>query len=195
MGRQGVIAVVVGLGLCVGGVSLWGEESLADIARKAKERRAQTERSDPAKVITQDDLKKTTTAAPAPGGQEGEASGSTGTSAAGASTDEPGGVQEYWQERIRSAREAAEAAEKRAADLEKETRPSGARQTDYAAAVADEESRKAKLEEYQAAKREADEARSILSQVEEEARRSGSEPPPRPPEAPKTEGPTVRPPS
>ncbi len=176
MTRQSAIVISFGL-VTVFCAAAWarGEESLGEVAEQEKERRALVEREQrgPARFITLDDLLRGRPLDFVESyAEEGPGDGSGGGRPR---TDEPSGLELYWQDRLQAAREAVEAASRRAADLEGEALAARgpSPETNYDAALADAAVRKQKIDDYQVARRELAEARRALDNLESEARRAG----------------------
>ena len=158
-------------------------ESLAEIARRERERRERIKKdsAEAGKTITEDELKDggkrrrvanpddASAAAP----DASSESSPSGSESGAAAAEERTSVQQHWQERIASARDAVKSAEARLKVAEAAARPPAAVDPNYERAMEAEAERRQRAEEAAAVRRELEEARRALADVEAEARQAG----------------------
>jgi hypothetical protein len=163
-------------------------QSLAELAKKEKERREKVQQKSPGatRTITDDDLKAErdrarargteVDAAEAAGGESAPASEGTGSGTA-ASEGDRDSTQSYWDERVSTARDDVAQAQARLNEAQAAAQASrGALSSSTYDDAADEAAaRKQVQDDYETAKQELATAQRTLADVEREAQRSGAQ--------------------
>jgi hypothetical protein len=182
------LLVLVGvLGLVWAQPALVSGESLAEIARRERERREKVQKGTPdsGTTITDEELKaggkrrRTATdsdsgaAEEASSGSTASATGGTTGSAAAKEGEDRSSLQQFWKERLDAARDAVKTAEARVKEAEEAARPTRSGDTSYDATMAAGDAQRERAAAAAQARQDLEEARRALAEVEAEARQAG----------------------